>query len=73
MSEIRNRLIFLLSCVSGSGDYLKYVRWIDESLQGHEEFIGLHGVALIDAATITAVIKDVLLRLNFSLTKCRGQ
>ena len=30
-------------------------------------------VDLIDAATLTGVIKDCLLRINFSLNNCRGQ
>ena len=49
------------------------IRWVDESLEVHEDFIGLHQVDMIDAKTLTAVIIDVLLRMNLSIRKCRGQ
>ena len=49
------------------------IRWVNEQLEAHEEFIGLHQVELINAATITSVIKDALLRMNLSLSKSRGQ
>ena len=49
------------------------IRWVDNGLEAHEEFIGLHEVSKIDAATITSVIKDVLVRMNLSLNRCRGQ
>nr|XP_011435340.2 zinc finger MYM-type protein 1-like [Crassostrea gigas] len=38
-----------------------------------EEFIGLCMVPSIDAATLTSVILDTLVRMNISLSKCRGQ
>ena len=41
-------------------------------LEAHEEFIGLHQVAT-QATALLAVIHDVLLRLNVSITKLRGQ
>ena len=50
------------------------MRWIDtDSLEAHEEFLGLYQVDSTDASTILSVIHDVLLRLNISLTKLRGQ
>ena len=49
------------------------IRWVDEQLIVHEEFIGLYSVPAIDADTLTTVIKDSLLRLNLSLNKIRGQ
>ena len=49
------------------------LRWVDDQLEVHEEFVGLHQVANIEATTLVAVIKDCLLRLNISLTKVRGQ
>ena len=49
------------------------LRWVDNDLQVHEDFIRLHVVESIDSATLTAVIKDVLMRMNLSLTKMRGQ
>ena len=39
----------------------------------HEEFIGLYICPDIKANTIVSVWKDVLLRLNLDLSRCRGQ
>ena len=44
------------------------IRWVDEPLTDHEDFIGLYHVASIDANTIVATIKDVLLRLSLTLS-----
>ena len=48
-------------------------RWIDDSLEVHEDFIGLYMVPSIDADTLVKIIKDSLMRMNLSLAKCRGQ
>ena len=42
-------------------------------LEVHEEFLGLYTVSTIDAATLTSVNKDILLRTNISFEKLRGQ
>ena len=49
------------------------LRWVDKMLSAHEEFIGLYLVENIKSNTVVAVIKDILLRLNFGLSRCRGQ
>ena len=49
------------------------LRWVDKMLSAHEEFIGLYLVEDIKSDTIVAVIKDILLRLNLGLSRCRGQ
>ena len=49
------------------------IRWVDDQLEPHEEFIGLYKVDDIYSSTLVSVIKDTLLRLNLSLTRCRGQ
>ncbi len=49
------------------------VRRVTEELEVHEEFLGLYHVASIDAGTLTAAIKDVLVRMNLSFKKLRGQ
>ena len=49
------------------------LRWIDEKFNAHEDFIGLHKVESIQANSLVAVLKDILLRLNLSLANCRGQ
>ena len=47
------------------------IRWIDDHLDPHEDFIGLYKVDNITADTLVAAIKDVLTCLN--LQRCRGQ
>ena len=49
------------------------IRWVDDYLEPHEDFIDLYQVDNICARTIVAVIKDVLLCLNLPLERCRGQ
>lgn len=49
------------------------IRWVDNDFKVHEDFIGLFMVDVINADTITAVIYDVLCRLNLSIRKIRGQ
>ena len=49
------------------------LRWVDNHLNLHEEFIGLYSVDRIDAATLVHVIKDTLIHLNLKLEDCRGQ
>ena len=48
-------------------------RWVDGTLDAHEDFVGLHKVDKINADILVAVIKDVILRLNLDLHNCRGQ
>ena len=49
------------------------IRYVDPDLEVHEEFIGLYLCPDIKANTIVSVLKDVLLRLNLDLSRCRGQ
>lgn len=49
------------------------LRWVDEELLVHEDFVGLYEVPCIEASTLVHVVKDTLLRLNLTLTKARGQ
>ena len=49
------------------------LHWVSNDFEVHKEFMGLYFVELIKADTLTAVIKDVLQRLNLSLSKLRGQ
>ncbi|MEM7226435.1 MAG: DUF4371 domain-containing protein [Pseudomonadota bacterium] len=49
------------------------LRWVDENLDAHDEFIGLKNIDVTDAESIVSELKDVLLRMNLQLSKCRGQ
>ena len=42
-------------------------RWVDDKLEGHEEFIGLYRVESTQATILVGVIYDVLQRLNVRL------
>ena len=44
-----------------------------EVFEVHNKFLGLYHVDLIDAATITPVIKDTLIRMNLSVSRLQGQ
>ena len=46
---------------------------MDDQLAVHEEFLGLYVCPDITANTNVKVLKDVLLRLNLKLSRCRGQ
>ncbi len=37
------------------------LRWVDDNLHVHEEFIGLYEVASIKATSLVAAIKDCIL------------
>ncbi len=47
-------------------------RWVDSSLEAHEEFMGLYQLGSTKASALVHVIKDFLLRSNLSISKLRG-
>ena len=49
------------------------IRWVDNHLNNHEDFIGLYQVSTIDAGSLVTAIKDVLIRMNANVSDCRGQ
>ena len=49
------------------------LRWVDDDLVAHDEFIGLKEMPCTNADSIVNELKDVLLRMNVRLNKCRGQ
>ena len=48
-------------------------RYVDNAVVAHEDFVGLYECPNITANTIVSAIDDVLVRLNLSISKCRGQ
>ena len=48
-------------------------RWVDSELKAHEEFAGLYETNSTHAHVLHSVIHDVLLRMNLSITRLRGQ
>ena len=49
------------------------LRWVDDCFNIREEFLGFYEVKNIKSDTIVFAIKDILLRIQISLDKCRGQ
>ena len=49
------------------------LRYVDDAFEIEEKFIGLYSVDATDSLTLSLVIKDVLTRLNLTLSKVRGQ
>ena len=49
------------------------IRWVQENLEVFEDFIGLNHMERINASSIVAALKDVLMRMNLSTSRMRGQ
>jgi len=49
------------------------LRWVDDKFEAHGDFVGLHIVDDITAATIVHVVTDTVRRMNLSLSMCRAQ
>ena len=47
------------------------IRWIDQDLLAHEDFVEIHHVDTITANSLVERLKDTL--LNLSINDCRGQ
>ena len=58
--------------VANKEQFAVCMRWVDESLNDHEDVIGVYNVGTIDANTLTAAIRDVLLHMNLRMAQCRG-
>ena len=61
------------SDISNTEQLVFCLRYVDEDLTTHEEFIGLHSMDSTTAESITRVIQDILLRLLLQMSSCRGQ
>ena len=49
------------------------IRWINKNLEDHEYFIELYEMEDITSDSLVHAIKDTLLRMNLSVSNCRGQ
>ena len=49
------------------------LRHVDDNLDVHEEFVGLHNVENIEVNTLVSVLLDILQRLNMSIHNTCGQ
>ena len=42
------------------------IRWVDNMLEPHEEFIGLHPVKIANAKNLSLILKDIILILGLN-------
>ena len=49
------------------------LRWVNDEFEVREDFIGLYKLESTKADCITKMLNDVLLMLNLSTSKIRGQ
>ena len=49
------------------------IRWVDKGFEIHEDPVELINVPKTDAHTLSALIKDCLIRFSLPIAQCRGQ
>ena len=59
--------------LSNKEQFTLCIRSVDENLEEREDFIGLYEMAAINSKSLLAAIKDMLVRINLSLSECCGQ
>lgn len=59
--------------ISNKEQLVVCLRWVDLNLEAHEDFLGFYHIPNIASNTISSAIKDILVRLQLSLSQCRGQ
>lgn len=78
LDSVRENGYFALACdeytdVSNKEQLAICVRSVDSNLDAREDFLGFYEVDDIGSNTIVATIKDALIRMQLSLSDCRGQ
>ena len=76
--DINNSIFYTIMAdevtdASNQEQFVICLRWVDQFLEVHEDFIGLYKVGNIKADTLPTAIEDVLLRLAIPLQNARGQ
>ena len=59
--------------ISGQEQESICLRYVDNDLKPHEEFIGMYSVTETSGKSLAGVVQDVLLRLNLPMHGLRGQ
>ena len=54
------------SDISNVEQFVICIHWIDNMLEDHEDFIGLHGVNIASAKNLSLILKDIILRLGLN-------
>ena len=75
---IKDSEIFSIMCdectdASNREQLVICLRWVSDNLKAHKDFTGLYQLDETSANFITGKLKDVLVRLHLSLSRCRGQ
>ena len=78
LSNIINSTFYSIICdeytdISNKEQLTRCLRWVDDSFNSHEDFIGFYQVPNIKSDTLVMVIKDIRIRLQIPLQRCRGQ
>ena len=76
--DIQNAIYYTLMAdqtadVSSKEQVAVCIRWVDENLCAHEDFVGMKPVARATAGEIVNVIADTLAEMNLRLEDARGQ
>ena len=50
----------------------KNVKWVDDKFEANEDFVGLHSIDDITAATIVHVVTDTVCHLTLSMSICKA-
>ena len=72
-SDYHSIMVDEFSDVSDKEQGVFCVRWVDENLISHEDFIGLYEMEKTDTTSMVIVIIDSILRLGLDEEKLRGQ
>ena len=76
--DISNSIFYTIMAdeITDASNHEQFViclRWVDQFLEVHEDFIGLYKVDNIKADTLRTGVEDVLLRFAIPLQNARGQ
>ena len=76
--DINNRKMFAVMCdeytdISNKQQLSFCVRWVDEALNSHEDFLGFYEIPNIRSDTIVLAMKDAFTRFNLPFSDLRGQ
>ena len=78
VSNIKEAKYYSITCdetqdASGKEQFGVSIRWVDSQYSINEDLLGMHEVEQTDAATLSAVLKDCLVRFSLSLNDLHGQ
>ena len=59
--------------IANKEHFVVCIHWVDKTLSNHDDVIGLYNVGTIDADSLTAAIRDVLLCMGLKISQCGGQ